>query len=200
MKIARITLTALAVGVLTGCTYSAEADLASEAEAVATAVATATTATTRAPGSFAEPFPERLFMMDRVSAEPAAGDAAIPDGPHHTSAGGQLTVTYRSAEGVTAGQQVTATGSQAQVSDVKGALDWLTAKAGKPAGARTDWVPVNPGPSPAAAACQNLAEGEGTRCYWVDADTVGYLHMSKEAAPYIPFDKTRIALEGLEEK
>ncbi|WP_344854906.1 hypothetical protein [Planomonospora alba] len=195
MNIVRISLTALAVGVLTGCTYSVEADLtAGSAGTGPTAGAQAT----KAPGSFAEPFPDRLFTMERVSVGPAGGDDVIPDGPHHASAGERLTVTYRSGEGPTAGQQVTATGSQARVSDVKGALDWLTAKAGKPAGARTDWVPVNPGPSPAAAACQNLAEGEGTRCYWVDADTVGYLHMSKEAAPYIPFDKTRIALEDLE--
>ncbi|GGK75627.1 hypothetical protein Ppa06_32600 [Planomonospora parontospora subsp. parontospora] len=197
MNIVRISLTALMAGVLTGCTYSVEADLTAGS---AEAGPTAGTETTKAPGSFAEPFPERLFTMDRVSVAPAAGDDAIPDGPHHKSAGGQLTVTYRSGSGVTAGQQVTATGSQAQVSDLKGALDWLTGKAGKPAGARTDWVPVSPGSSPAAAACQNLAEGEGTRCYWVDADTVGYLHMSKEAAPYIPFGKTRIALEQLEEK
>ncbi|MBG0828599.1 hypothetical protein HS041_12550 [Planomonospora sp. ID67723] len=194
MNIARISLTALTVGVLAGCTYTVETDLTAGAEA------TEATEATKAPGSFAEPFPERLFTMDRVSVVPAAGDDVIPDGTHHKATGKQLTVTYRSGEGVTAGQQVTATGSQAQVSDLKGALDWLTEKAGKPAGARTDWVPVNPGLSPAAAACQNLAEGEGTRCYWVDADTVGYLHMSKEAAPYIPFADTRLELEGLEKK
>ncbi|MFB9878347.1 hypothetical protein ACFFMN_10435 [Planobispora siamensis] len=191
MNIARISLTALLAGVLAGCTYTVEADLTADA---------ASPEKTKAPGTFAEPFPDRLFTMDRVSVVPAAGDAVIPDGPSHKAAGQQLTVTYRSGEGPTAGQQVTATGAQAQVSDLKAALDWLTEKAGTPAGAKTGWVPVSPGVSPAAAACQNLAEGEGTRCYWVDADTVGFLHMSKEAAPYIPFGKTRIALEDLEEK
>ncbi|GAA3444888.1 hypothetical protein [Planomonospora venezuelensis] len=188
MNIARISLTALMVGVLAGCTHAHETASTTGAEA------------TKAPGSFAEPFPERLFTMDRVSVVPAAGDDVIPDGTHHKATGKQLTVTYRSTEGVTAGQQVTATGFQAQVSDLKGALDALTGKAGTPAGARTDWVAVNPGVGPAAAACQNLAEGEGTRCYWVDSDTVGYLHMSKEAAPYLPFDKTRLELEDLEKK
>jgi hypothetical protein len=187
VNIARISLTALMVGVLTGCTYSIETDLTTGAGA------------TKAPGSLAEPFPERLFTMDRVSVVPAAGDDVIPDGPQHKAAAKQLTVTYRGS-GVTEGQEVTATGSQAQVSDIKGTLDWLTERAGTPAGARTDWVPVNPGSSPALASCQNLTAEEGTHCYWVDADTVGYLTMSKQAAPYLPFAKTRLALEGLEEK
>ncbi|WP_141703665.1 hypothetical protein [Planobispora rosea] len=191
MNIARTSLLALMAGVLTGCTFTVDADVTAGAEATVAA---------KAPGSFGEPFPEKLFTMDRVSVVPAAEGDVIPDGAQHKITGKQLTVTYRSDEGPTAGQQITATGAQAQVTDLKAALDALTEKAGKPTGARTDWVPVNPGVGPAAAACQNLAEGEGTRCYWVDADTVGYLHMSKEAAPYIPFDKTRLALEDLEKK
>nr|BFE87398.1 hypothetical protein GCM10020093_099990 [Planobispora longispora] len=117
MNIARTSLLALMAGVLTGCTFTVEADVTTGAEA------------TKAPGSFAEPFPEKLFTMDRVSVVPAAEGEAIPDGTHHKATGKQLTVTYRSGEGPTAGHQVVATGSQAQVSDLKAALDSLTEKA-----------------------------------------------------------------------
>ncbi|MFI1562987.1 hypothetical protein ACH4ZX_07915 [Streptomyces sp. NPDC020490] len=151
---------------------------------------------TKAPGSFAEPFPEKLSgTLNLVSVTPAEGASRIPEGAHHKIVGDQLTVLYRGAKG----WKLSATGAQAEVSDLRAAMAMLTEKAGKPAGARTDWVPVNPGSSPALASCQNLAEGEGTRCYWVDADTVGYMAMSEEAAT-LPFDDTRLALEGLEAK
>jgi hypothetical protein len=187
MKVARISLTVLMAGGLMGCAYSVEVDSAEGG---------ASPDKTKAPGSFAEPFPEKLFeKLNLVSVEPAEEASKIPDGAHHKAVGDQLTVIYRGEQG----WELSATGAQAEVSDIRAAMAMLTEEAGRPAGAKTDWVPVNPGSSPALASCQNLAEGEGTRCYWIDTDTVGYMHTSKEAA-VLPFDDTRLALEDLEAK
>ncbi|MFD8564543.1 hypothetical protein ACWDOR_40250 [Streptosporangium canum] len=183
MNSVRISLMALMVGVLAGCTYSLETDPVRVAAEEA-----------KTPGSFTEPFPKKFGALDFVSVAPAEEQSKIPDGAHHKVAGKQLTVTYRNDR---FSQSFSATGAQAEVTDIKGALDSLTEQAGEPAGAKTGWVPVSPGPPRAAAACQNT--DDGTHCYWVDTDTVGYLVLSKEAAPFLPFAKIRVALEGLED-
>ncbi|GAA5037228.1 hypothetical protein GCM10023259_000420 [Thermocatellispora tengchongensis] len=187
-----MSLVALMAGALTGCTFSTSTDddLAAIVEDANPAPPSATQGT-KTPGTFGEPFAPQIRTMDLESATPAVEALKIPDGTHHTFSGDQLTVTYKNDSLL---QTLSATGGQAQVSDIKGALDSLTAQAPPVENATTEWVYVSSGPAPAAAACQNY-EG-GTHCYWVDTDTVGYLNATSGTG--VSIGEVRTALEGVE--
>lgn len=184
MNIARISLMTLAAGVLAGCTFTVEADQENASSAQNPP---------KPPGTFATPFPTAIGALDLVSATPAEERFKLPDGPHHKILGTQLTTLYQDTPRL---KSFYATGAQAEVTDPKAAVDWLTAQDRERENPQTDWVYVGTGPLRGAASCRNT--DDGTYCYWADADTVGFLEIPRSLAGKITesFAMIRSALEG----
>ncbi|MFI6456859.1 hypothetical protein ACIBF6_35530 [Streptosporangium amethystogenes] len=184
MNIARISLMTLAAGVLAGCTFTVETDQEN---------GSSPQNPPKPPGTFATPFPTAIGALDLQSVTPAEERFKLPDGPHHKILGTQLTTFYQDTPRL---KSFYATGAQAEVTNPKAAVDWLTAQDRERENPQTDWVYVGTGPLRGAASCRNT--DDGTYCYWTDADTVGFLEIPRSLAGKITesFAMIRGALEG----